>query len=97
MSQRTEPPSIYQLRITLREISPLVWRRFLVWSDHNPGPPPHHSPGRLRLERRASAHVPYQGKDYGSHGADTHHDRSSAGGGGAQRDLSGHTSACAPP
>ena len=33
MSQPTEPSSIYQLRIVLREISPLIWRRLLVCSD----------------------------------------------------------------
>src|SRR5712691_10282035 len=33
MSQLTEPPSIYQLRITLREIRPLIWRRLLICSD----------------------------------------------------------------
>src|SRR5712664_2174397 len=32
MSQPLELPSIYQLRITLREISPLIWRRLLVCS-----------------------------------------------------------------
>jgi hypothetical protein len=33
MSQPPELPSLYQLRITLREISPLIWRRLLVCSD----------------------------------------------------------------
>ena len=33
MSQPPELPDIYQLRITLREISPLIWRRLLVCSD----------------------------------------------------------------
>jgi hypothetical protein len=26
-------PSVYQLRVVLREISPLVWRRLLVHAD----------------------------------------------------------------
>jgi hypothetical protein len=33
MNQPIEPPSVYQLRIVLREISPLIWRRLLVRSD----------------------------------------------------------------
>src|SRR4249920_1530155 len=33
MSQPPELPSLYQLRIVLREISPLIWRRLLVCSD----------------------------------------------------------------
>jgi pRiA4b ORF-3-like protein len=33
MNQPTEPPSIYQLRVVLRGISPLIWRRLLVRSE----------------------------------------------------------------
>ena len=33
MHQPIELPSVYQLRIVLREISPLIWRRLLVCSD----------------------------------------------------------------
>ena len=33
MNQPPELPSFYQLRITLREISPLIWRRLLVCND----------------------------------------------------------------
>jgi hypothetical protein len=29
----SSPPSVYQLRVVLREISPLVWRRLLVHAD----------------------------------------------------------------
>jgi hypothetical protein len=29
----TTPPCVYQLRIVLRELSPLIWRRVLVRSD----------------------------------------------------------------
>jgi hypothetical protein len=33
MSQPSTPPSVYQLRVVLRGISPLIWRRLLVRSD----------------------------------------------------------------
>jgi hypothetical protein len=33
MSQPSAPPSVYQLRVVLRGISPLIWRRLLVRSD----------------------------------------------------------------
>jgi len=33
MNQPPELPCFYQLRITLREISPLIWRRLLVCND----------------------------------------------------------------
>ena len=33
MNQPPELPSFSQLRITLREISPLIWRRLLVCND----------------------------------------------------------------
>ena len=33
MTQTPQPPSIYQLRLVLSKISPMVWRRFLVASE----------------------------------------------------------------
>ena len=33
MSQPSTPPSVYQLRVVLRGISPLIWRRLLVRRD----------------------------------------------------------------
>jgi hypothetical protein len=33
MASSSELPSIYQLRIVLRGISPLIWRRLFVYSD----------------------------------------------------------------
>jgi hypothetical protein len=33
MKQQLTHPDIYQLRIVLRDISPLIWRRLLVRSD----------------------------------------------------------------
>jgi len=33
MQQQQTRPTIYQLRIVLRDISPLIWRRLLVHSD----------------------------------------------------------------
>jgi hypothetical protein len=73
MSQPPELPSLYQLRITLREISPLIWRRLLVCSDT--------TLAQLHIilqivfdwsgEHLHTFHL--HGKDYGSNGADTRH------------------------
>jgi hypothetical protein len=73
MSQPPELPSLYQLRITLREISPLIWRRLLVCSDT--------TLTQLHIilqivfdwsgEHLHTFHL--HGKDYGSNGADTRH------------------------
>ena len=71
MSQPTEPPRIYQLRIVLREISPLIWRCLLVSSDTTLA----HLHTMLQIafgwsdEHLHTFHI--HGKDYGSNGADT--------------------------
>jgi hypothetical protein len=71
MSQPIESPSIYQLRIVLREISPLTWRRLLVRSDTTLA----HLHAILQIafdwndEHLQDFHV--HGKDYSSSGADT--------------------------
>src|SRR6266581_9222349 len=78
MNQPIEPPSIYQFRIVLREISPLIWRRLLVRSDTILA----HLHTMLQIafdwsdEHLHTFHV--HGKDYGSNGADTRHVRLSA-------------------
>jgi hypothetical protein len=78
MSQLTEPLSIYQLRITLREISPLIWRGLLVCSDTTLA----HLHTILQIvldwsgEHLHTFHI--HGKDYGSNGADTRHVQLSA-------------------
>ena len=75
MSQPPEPPSIYQLRIVLREISPLIWRRLLVCSDTTLA----HLHTILQIvfdwsgEHLHTFHL--HGKDYGSNGAETRHVR----------------------
>ena len=75
MSQPPEPPSIYQLRIVLREISPLIWRRLLVCSDTTLA----HLHTILQIvftwsgEHLHTFHL--HGKDYGSNGANTRHVR----------------------
>ena len=75
MSRPLEPPSLYQLRITLREISPLIWRRLLVYSDTTLA----HLHTILQIvfdwsdEHLHTFHI--HGKYYGSNGADTRHVR----------------------
>ena len=71
MGEPIEPPRIYQLRIVLREISPLIWRRLLVSSDTTLA----HLHTMLQIafdwsdEHLHTFHI--HGKDYGSNGADT--------------------------
>ena len=71
MNQPIEPPSVYQLRIVLREISPLIWRRLLVCSDTTLAQL--HTMLQITFdwsdEHLHTFHV--HGKDYGSNGADT--------------------------
>src|SRR5437870_1748227 len=78
MSQPPELPDIYQLRITLREISPLIWRRLLVCSDTTLAQL--HTILQIVLdwsgEHLHTFHL--HGKDYGSSGADTRYVRLSA-------------------
>ena len=75
MKQPIEPPSVYQLRIVLREISPLIWRRLLVRSDTTLA----HLHTMLQIafdwsdEHLHTFHL--HGKDYGSNGAETRHVR----------------------
>jgi hypothetical protein len=75
MSQPPEPLSVYQLRIVLREISPLIWRRLLICSDTTLA----HLHTILQIifdwsgEHLHTFHL--HGKDYGSNGADTRHVR----------------------
>ena len=73
MSQSPELPSIYQLRIVLREISPLIWRRLLVCSDTTLANL--HTILQIVFdwsgEHLHTFHL--HGKDYGSNGADTRH------------------------
>ena len=75
MSQRPELPDIYQLRITLREISPLIWRRLLVCSDTTLAQL--HAILQIVFdwsdEHLHTFHL--HGKDYGSNGAETRHVR----------------------
>ena len=72
-----QPPRIYQLRIVLREISPLIWRRLLVCSDSTLAQL--HTILQIILdwsgEDLCTFHI--HGKDYGSNGADTRHIRPS--------------------
>jgi Plasmid pRiA4b ORF-3-like protein len=71
MNQPPEPSSIYQLRIVLREISPLIWRRLLICSDTTLA----HLHTIFQIvfdwsgEHLHTFHI--HGKDYGSNGADT--------------------------
>jgi hypothetical protein len=71
MTTATTPLSIYQLRIVLRGISPLIWRRVLVQSDMTLA----HLHTLLQIvfawsdEHRHSVYI--HGKEYGSSGAPT--------------------------
>jgi hypothetical protein len=73
MNQQQTHPDVYQLRIVLRGISPLIWRRLLVRSDT--------TLAQLHLMLQLSFawsnehlhHFHIFGKDYGSDGADTRH------------------------
>src|SRR3982750_805362 len=78
MSQPPERPDIYQLRITLREISPLIWRRLLVCSDTTLAQL--HAILQIVFdwsgEHLHTFHI--HGKDYGGKGGGTRHVRLSA-------------------
>jgi hypothetical protein len=73
MKPHREYPDIYQLRIVLRGISPLIWRRLLVQSDT--------TLAQLHLmlqilfdwSNEHLHHFRIFGKDYGSNGTDTRH------------------------
>src|SRR5262245_64162504 len=73
MNQQQTYADVYQLRIVLRGISPLIWRRLLVRSDT--------TLAQLHLMLQLSFarsnehlhHFHIFGQDYGSDGADTRH------------------------
>ena len=73
MNQQQTHPDVYQLRLVLRGISPLIWRRLLVRSDT--------TLAQLHLMLQLSFewsnehlhHFHIFGKDYGSDGADMRH------------------------
>jgi hypothetical protein len=73
MKQQLTHPDIYQLRIVLRDISPLIWRRLLVRSDTTLA----HLHRMLQILFAWSDdhlhHFHIFGKDYGSNAADTRH------------------------
>ena len=73
MKQQLPHPDIYQLRIVLRDISPLIWRRLLVSSDTTLA----HLHRMLQILFAWSDehlhHFHIFGKDYGSNAADTRH------------------------
>ncbi len=72
MTTSTTPLSIYQLRLVLRGISPLIWRRVLVWSEMTRA----HLHALVQIvfvwsdEHLHSFHI--HGKEYGSSGTPTH-------------------------
>jgi hypothetical protein len=73
MQQQLTHPDIYQLRIVLRDISPLIWRRLLVRSDTTLA----HLHCMLQILFAWSDehlhHFHIFGKDYGSNAAGTRH------------------------
>ena len=73
MNQDRAHPDIYQLRIVLRGISPLIWRRLLVRSDNTLAQL--HTMLQIVFEwsNEYLHHFHVYGKDYGSNGADTRH------------------------
>jgi hypothetical protein len=73
MNQHPAHPDIYQLRIVLRDISPLIWRRLLVSSATTLAQL--HLMLQLLFEwsNEHLHHFHIFGKDYGSDGTDTRH------------------------
>ena len=73
MKQQQTHPDVYQLRIVLRGISPLIWRRLLVRGDTTLAQL--HLILQLSFEwsNKLLHHFHIFGKDYGSDGADTRH------------------------
>jgi hypothetical protein len=53
------PQYTYQIKVVLRGISPMIWRRFLMFGQETLGEFHRVDSGRLRLDRRASAPVRY--------------------------------------
>jgi len=73
MNQHQAHPDIYQLRIVLRGISPLIWRRLLVRSDTTLAQL--HTMLQIIFDwsNEYLHHFHVFGKDYGSNSADTRH------------------------
>jgi Plasmid pRiA4b ORF-3-like protein len=75
LATSSTPLSVYQLRIVLRGISPLIWRRVLVPSNITLAPL--HTILQILFawsdEHLHSCHI--HGREYGSSGANTHHVR----------------------
>ncbi len=66
-------PSIYQLRVVLRGISPIIWRRILIRSDTTLAQLHHILQIAFGWSAEHLHHFHIYGKDYGSSGADTRH------------------------
>jgi Plasmid pRiA4b ORF-3-like protein len=73
MKHDQPPPMIYQLRIVLRDISPLIWRRLLVYSDTTLAHLHHMLQILFAWSDEHLHHFHIFGKDYGSNAADTRH------------------------
>src|SRR5215468_3048961 len=73
MKHDQPPPKIYQLRIVLRDISPLIWRRLLVHSDTTLAHLHHMLQILFAWSDEHLRHFHIFGKDYGSNAADTRH------------------------
>ena len=71
MEPSLESPSIYQLRIVLRDISPMIWRRVLVYDTTTLAQL--HDIIQILFEwcDEHLHHFHIYGKDYGANGADT--------------------------
>ena len=73
MNQPQVYPDIYQLRIVLRGISPLIWRRLLVSSATTLAQLHRMLQILFAWSNEHLHHFHIYGKDYGSNGADTRH------------------------
>ena len=73
MNQDRAHPDIYQLRIVLRGISPLIWRRLLIRSDTTLAQLHTMLQVIFDWSNEYLHHFHFYGKDYGSNGADTRH------------------------
>jgi Plasmid pRiA4b ORF-3-like protein len=71
MNQHRAHPDIYQLRIVLRGISPLIWRRLLVRSDTTLAQFHRMLQILFAWSNEHLHHFHIYGKDYGSNAADT--------------------------
>ena len=73
MNQHREYPDIYQLRIVLRGISPLIWRRILVRIGTTLAQLHYMLQSLFDWRNEHLHHFHIFGKEYGSDGADTQH------------------------